>query len=117
VALRKSACRVRLALMGRCPTSLGRNAMAGAIQQDAPHHLSRNGEEVGTVLPVHVGDVDQFEVRLVNQRGSLRSCGRGVRFCMQCPAMRRNFFINTRRELGQGPLKGMFNQAPDRCPR
>jgi hypothetical protein len=27
---------------------------------------------VGPVLPVHIGDVDEFEVRLVHQRGGLQ---------------------------------------------
>ena len=41
------------------------------VQQNAPHDGRRYREEVGPVLPVHIGDVDQFQVGFVNQRRGL----------------------------------------------
>ena len=44
---------------------------AGVIDQDAPHQPGGHREEVGAVLPFHLADVDQAQVRLVDERGRL----------------------------------------------
>ena len=41
------------------------------VDQYAPHHLRRNCEEVGAILPLHSLVVHQAHVRLVYQRGCL----------------------------------------------
>ena len=38
----------------------------GEIDQNSPHQLRGDGEEVGTVLPAHLLDINQPQVRLVN---------------------------------------------------
>src|SRR5262249_36511670 len=50
-----------------------RIAAARMVDEDAAHRLSRDGEEVGAVLPVHAPVVDQAHVRLVDQRSGLQA--------------------------------------------
>jgi hypothetical protein len=37
------------------------------VHPDAPHHLLRNGEEVGPILPTRVSPVDEAQVSLIHQ--------------------------------------------------
>ena len=41
------------------------------IDQDAPHHLGRNSEEMGTILPAHAVVSHQAQVGLVHEGGRL----------------------------------------------
>lgn len=54
------------------------DATAGArvVDQDAPHHPARDGEEVRPVLPLAAGLVDQPDERLVDERGGLQGVRR-----------------------------------------
>jgi len=45
---------------------------------DAAHHLRGHGEEVVPALPVHPGDIDQPQVRLVDERGGLEGMVRAL---------------------------------------
>ena len=45
---------------------------AGAIDQDASHHLTRRPEELPAVLPHHALLIDQPHVRLVHERRRLQ---------------------------------------------
>jgi hypothetical protein len=45
---------------------------AGDIDQDAPHQPRRHRQKVGAVLPVHLSDVDQPQIRLVDERRGLQ---------------------------------------------
>ncbi len=45
---------------------------ARVIDQNTPHDLCRDGEEVRTIGPVHVSLIDEANVSLVDQRGSLQ---------------------------------------------
>ena len=46
---------------------------ARVVDEDAAHRLSRNGEEMGAVLPVHALVIDQPQVRFVDQRRRLQA--------------------------------------------
>ena len=49
----------------------------GMVDQYAPHHLGRNREEVGAILPLHALVVHQAHVGFIYQGGSLeRVAGR-----------------------------------------
>ena len=52
-------------------TPFGRGAFSGGVEQDVPHHLGGHGKEVSAVLPVDIIDLNQLEICLVNQDGSL----------------------------------------------
>lgn len=41
----------------------------GMIDQDMPHHLGRDGEEVGAILPLDFLLSRQTQIRFVDQRG------------------------------------------------
>ena len=43
------------------------------IDKDAPHHPRRHGEEVRTVLPADLLNVDQPQIGLVHQRRRLKA--------------------------------------------
>ena len=45
---------------------------AGAVNEDAPHHLRRDGEELRTILPGRAALIDEPDVRLVHERGRLK---------------------------------------------
>src|SRR5919197_17488 len=51
----------------RAPSPLSVLMTAGVIDEDASHQLRGDGEEVCTVLPVHVFLIDQPEIRFVNK--------------------------------------------------
>ncbi len=48
------------------------------VDQYAPHHLRRNCEEVGAILPLHSLVVHQAHVRFVYQRGRLEGVARAL---------------------------------------
>jgi hypothetical protein len=43
------------------------------INQNAPHQLSRNSEEMGTILPLHALVINQTHVGLIDQRRRLKA--------------------------------------------
>ena len=43
------------------------------VDEDAPHETGRHREEVRAILPVDLLDVDQAQVRLVDERGRLKA--------------------------------------------
>src|SRR5215472_15611045 len=43
------------------------------LNQDAPHHLGGNREEMGAILPPHALVVDQSHVGFIEQRGRLQA--------------------------------------------
>ena len=45
----------------------------GMVDQNAPHHLGRNGEKMGTILPLHVLVIHQAHVGFVDQSGGLQA--------------------------------------------
>src|SRR5262249_20858174 len=45
---------------------------AGAIDENAPHHLRRDGEELRAVLPLRAPLIDETQIRLVHERGWLQ---------------------------------------------
>jgi hypothetical protein len=55
--------------------SLGAQLVARVIDENSPHQLRRDREEVGTVLPVGVALIDQLEVRLVDDGRRLQTIG------------------------------------------
>jgi hypothetical protein len=62
---------------------------AGAIDQDAPHHLTRHPEELPTVLPHDPPLIDQSHIRLVHERRRLQRVP--AAFAAQLPGrLRRN---------------------------
>ena len=46
-------------------------ARARRIHEHAAHHTGRHREEMRAILPLHVTDIDELEVRLVDERGGL----------------------------------------------
>ena len=52
--------------------SFGRQSAACPVQQNMPHDLGGDCEEMGTVLPINILDVDQLQVGLVDQGGCLQ---------------------------------------------
>ena len=48
------------------------------VDQDVPHRLRRDAEEMDAVLPVLVGVASQFQVRLVDHRGGLQRVTGGL---------------------------------------
>jgi len=49
----------------------GGSSFAGGVHENAAHHLSADGEEVGLAFPSDVLNIDQFQVHLMDQRGGL----------------------------------------------
>ena len=56
----------------RAAAAFGVRVTARVIDQNTPHNLRRDGEEVRTIGPMHVPLIDETNVSLVNQRGSLQ---------------------------------------------
>jgi hypothetical protein len=80
------------------PPTLARNPPPCSIQQKVPHNLSRYREKVGAVLPIHICNVDQFQVSLVDQGRRLHGVARALVLHAPCgdPAQ---LVVNSRREL------------------
>jgi hypothetical protein len=57
-------------MLGGAP-ALFRLSAAGVTDQDAPHHLGGDAEELGAILPVDLVLIDEPEINLVHQRGRL----------------------------------------------
>ena len=53
--------------------TLGRDAAAGAVEQDAAHEGGGDGEEVRPMLPVQLARVHQAEIGFVNEIGALEA--------------------------------------------
>src|SRR5580698_3029532 len=68
-----------------------------------PHNLSRYGKEMGTVLPVHIGDVDQLEVGFVNQGSCLDGASRPL-ILHEAPCNAAKFVVNPGGQLLQSAL-------------
>ena len=51
---------------------LGAFTRPGAIDEDAPHHLRRDRQELGAVLPRRATLIDETQIRLVYERGRLK---------------------------------------------
>lgn len=64
---------------------------ARLIDQDAPHHLRRDGEEMGAILPFHRLLVDQAQVGFVNESRCLQSVAAAL-----APQIEPPYLINTR---------------------
>src|SRR5215469_13676910 len=47
-------------------------AGAGDVSEDAAHHARRDGEEMSTVVPAHLRNVDQPQIDFVYQRRGLQ---------------------------------------------
>src|SRR5215467_6326588 len=47
-------------------------AGASTVGEDAAHHARRDGEEMGTVLPVDLRNVNQLQVNFIHQRRGLK---------------------------------------------
>ena len=56
----------------RLAASFARHARPGCFDQNAPHDARANREEVGTILPSHIGDIDQSHVGFIHQGGGLK---------------------------------------------
>src|SRR5207253_11147176 len=56
----------------RTSTTLLISLRAREIDEDAAHQPRRHGEEMCAVLPVDLADIDQTDVRLVDERGRLQ---------------------------------------------
>jgi hypothetical protein len=56
--------RAAAALLAQCASRV--------IDQNAPHHLRRDCEEVSAVLPIDVSLIEQFHVRFVHDRRRLQ---------------------------------------------
>ena len=56
----------------RLAASFARHARPGGFDQNAPHDARANREEVGTILPSYIGDIDQSHVGFVHQCGGLK---------------------------------------------
>ena len=54
--------------------TLLKSLAADDVNQDPPHQLSSNGEEMSAVLPADASGVDEPDVRLVDERGRLQRC-------------------------------------------
>lgn len=59
--------------MNRAVAAFFRLAVAGVIEQNAPHNLRRNSEKLRAVLPRRARLVNQFQVGFVDERGRLQS--------------------------------------------
>ncbi len=57
----------------RAASTLGVPSGAGIIHQDAAHEPSADREEMSTVVPLDVLNVDEPEIGFVDQRGGLQS--------------------------------------------
>jgi len=55
------------------PAAFGREMRPRVIDEDAPHQLGGDAEELRAILPVGLMLVDQAQVRLVDQRRRLQS--------------------------------------------
>ena len=53
-------------------TSLLPEVTAGVVDEDAPHQLGGDGEEVASVLPVDGPLAEQLQVRLIDDSGGLK---------------------------------------------
>ena len=60
------------------------------IDEQPPHHVRRDGEEVRAVLPPHAALVDQLQVGLVHERRRRAGNGRGARAARIPGAIRRS---------------------------
>ncbi len=70
---------------------------ARMLDQNAPHQLRRNGEEVRAILPLHAPVLHQPHVRLINQRRRLQAVA-GAFACHVAPCQTVQFGINNRRQ-------------------
>jgi hypothetical protein len=78
--------------------SLAGPALPRPIQQNPPHHGGRHRKEVGPMLPVHIRNVDQPQVRLVYQSRCLqRSAWAFV--LHEMPSDSAKLLVDTGREL------------------
>ena len=74
---------------------------AGVIDQDAPHHLTRDAEELPAVLPHHPPLIDQPHIRLVHERRRLQRVP--AAFAAQLPGRpAAQLLIHDRHELVAG---------------
>ena len=46
------------------------------VEQNMAHDLRRHSEEMGSVLPVHVSDIDELEIGLMDEGSGLESLAR-----------------------------------------
>jgi hypothetical protein len=60
-------------------------APTGEIHEDSSHQLRGQAEELGAILPLDLTDIDQPEIRLINQsRGLQRMTGTLSRHVSPC---------------------------------
>jgi len=84
------------------PASLGCYAASRPVEEDVAHDLRGDGKEMRAMLPVDVGDVDQFEIGLMHQGSGLHGMSRTlVLHLVSRDAAERA--INTRRQALQRP--------------
>ena len=75
---------------------------ARMIDEDTPHRARRHGEEVGPILPLHAIELDQPEVRLVDERGRLQRVA--VTFVAQVPSSQvMQLMVHAAARAGQEP--------------
>ena len=74
---------------------------AGDVDQDVPHQLRRDCQEVGAVLPADVTPVHEADKRFVHQRGRLKHVAGPL--APQVPASElAQFRVDERHELVEG---------------
>ena len=73
----------------------------GGVHQDAPHDPRRHGEKVPPVLPVDLVNVEQSEIRLIDERRRLQCM---VRTLLRHVAPRQapQLLVDQRHQLVQG---------------
>jgi hypothetical protein len=57
----------------RLAATFFRKTRPGKVDQGPAHQLSADGEEMGTVLPANTAAINQLEIDLIHQFGSLES--------------------------------------------
>jgi hypothetical protein len=110
-------------------TSLESAAAASMANQNPPHHLRSNAEELRPVLPFHSVLVNQSEINLVHQRGRLKRVT-GALPAEKSYGLTVQFFIYDRQQArfaaglrvsGKGPFlwkqssRSSFRFSPCRC--
>jgi len=85
------------------------------MSEDAPHQPRRHREEVCPVLPFHSLDVDQPQVRLVDERSGLKTVTGSLTPHMGSgnPVQ---LVVHERNQLVQGHLVALSRPDVDGCP-
>src|SRR5947208_1163161 len=86
----------------------------GMVDQDAPHHLGRNREEMGAILPLHAPIIHQSHVGLIHQGSRLERVA-WVLALHVAVSQAAEFVINNRREPLERALVSIAPGAKERA--